>query len=116
MRKRTKLRKRFQEAKSEQQKNKLHSDLVAIEGQLQASYQNELKEEERKAVEAIKTNSKFFYSYARRHNITQTKIGPLQSTDGTLTADNREMTNILSNQYAAAFSTPTGLEPDQTTI
>ena len=75
MRKRTKLRKRFQEAKSEQQKNKLHSDLVAIEGQLQASYQNELKEEERKAVEAIKTNSKFFYSYARRHNITQTMIG-----------------------------------------
>ena len=41
------------------------------------SYKKSASAAEKKACEAIKTNPKYFYSYAKKHSKTKTRIGPL---------------------------------------
>ena len=64
-------------AKSDAKKNKLMTEAKDIEKKLQESYRNEKSEMEHKAVSAIKKNSKYFYSYAKKYSKIATGIGPL---------------------------------------
>ena len=106
MRSRRKLQKQMQSAQSESRKLSLRQKLIEIEKQLQASHRNESSAEESKAVSKIKTNSKFFYSYAQRFSKVRVGIGPLLNASGNLTADASEMSEILSEQYSSVFSKP----------
>ena len=106
MRSRRKLQKQMQSAQSESRKLSLRRKLIEIEKQLQASHRNESSAEESKAVSKIKTNSKFFYSYAQRFSKVRVGIGPLLNASGNLTADASEMSEILSEQYSSVFSKP----------
>ena len=62
---------------------------------------------EDKAVQAIKSNSKYFFSYAKKKSKIKMKIGPLLDQTGKLTQNKKEMSEILSQQYASVFSKPT---------
>jgi len=73
---------------------------------LTQSYKKEEQLNEQKAVDAIKTNPKYFYSYTKRHSKVKTKVGPLVNKDKKLVTNNKEMADILQNQYKSAFSTP----------
>ena len=77
MRRRTAIRKRYVAAKSEASRRSLMQQLVSIEKELQRSHSEKRQLEETKAIEKIKTNPKFFFSYAKRFSKVKIGIGPL---------------------------------------
>ena len=105
-RKRRRINKRLSRITSPSQKCKLNNQLLQIEIELQKSYQNSATYSENKAVEAIKTNPKFFYTYAKKKSKVKCKIGPLLNSANKLVGNSKEMAEILSEQYKKVFSTP----------
>ena len=76
MRKRTKLRKQYLNVSSPTRSAAIQEMLVEVERKLQESYKAQETYEEQKAVEAIKENPKFFFSYARSRGVVKTPVGP----------------------------------------
>ena len=85
---------------------KLKNKLIDIEIKLKRSYQTEQQIEEQQAVDSIKNNPKFFFSYAKRHSKTKSKVGPLRNKNNKLIYDKQSIANILQDQYTSVFSTP----------
>ena len=85
---------------------KIQQKLQDIEYKLTQSYKNEEQLNEQKAVNAIKSNPKYFYSYTKQHSKVKTKVGPLLNKDKVLVTNNKEMANVLQKQYQSAFSQP----------
>ena len=106
MKKRTRLRKQLKPGMRQQRRKAVEENLYDIERKLQESYRNQEIFEENRAVANIKTNSKFFYSYARKRAKTYVPVGPLADPNGNLVSAPASMAKILSNQYQQAFSTP----------
>ena len=59
------------------QKGKYELDIVNIEKQICESHRAEKKQEEIRAVTCIKSNSNYFFKYAKKHSHTISHIGPL---------------------------------------
>ena len=110
MRKRNKLRKQLAQTINFAKLNSIKGKLTNIERKLQDSYSAEDNFNEAKAVDAIKKNPKYFYTYAKKRCQTQSPIGPLVDTDGNLFTDPIDMANMLSNQFKSAFSSPAPVE------
>ena len=106
MKRKRRITKRLCRITSPSQTNKLRQELLDIEKKLQKSYADADEEMERKAVESIKKNAKFFYSYAKKKAKCKSKIGPLNTNQTELTSDPKEMAELLSTQYASVFSVP----------
>ena len=106
MRKRRKLTNQSEFATSPARKEKIRNKLVSIELLLQQSYIEARNSKEKLAVKAMKTNPRFFFSYAKQFSITKTKIGPLLNSNNEFTNVSTEMANILSKQYSSVFSEP----------
>ena len=106
-RRRRKITKRLSQVKSQNAKLKISEELLQIEKDLQKSFRNSESHMEDKAVQAIKSNSKYFFSYAKKKSKIKMKIGPLLDQTGKLTQNKKEMSEILSQQYASVFSKPT---------
>ena len=109
-RRRRRIHKLMTRITSPSRKSKLQNELIDIEIKLQESYKKANEYNEQKAIKAIKTNSKYFYSYAKKFSKVKTKIGPLLKEDSKLTSNSEEMAEILSNQYVKVFSTPCTLQ------
>ena len=79
-----------------------------IEHELKNSNIRENKEEEKKAIEAINENHKYFYRYAKSKAQIKTSIGPLKKTDASedLVTDNAEKCDKLGEQCVSAYSVP----------
>ena len=76
----------------------------------------EIHERERKAVQCVKKNPKYFFSYAKRFSKLKSNIGPLRiSSTGTLQHDAKEMAEILQDQYSSVFSDPDNEKKKDTT-
>ena len=67
---------------------------------------DQLNQKEQRAVSTIKSNPKYFYSYAQRLAKSKSSVAPLRTAEGTLTDDPREKANILQRQYKSVFSDP----------
>ena len=106
-RRRRKITKRLSQVKSDLGKQKITNELLQIEKDLQKSFKKSDMYMEDKAVKAIKSNSKYFFSYAKKKSKIRSKIGPLLDKLGNLTSNNKEMAEILSQQYVSVFSKPT---------
>ena len=59
------------------QKKKVREKLIQIEMLLQKSHQKGMQRREQLALKSIKTNPKYFFSYAKQFSSTRIKIGPL---------------------------------------
>ena len=103
---RRRINKRMIKITSPSLKQKLNSELLQIEKDLQKSHQNAAAFIEEKAVDAIRTNSKYFFSFAKKKSKTKSKIGPLLNMNNKLTNNSKEMAELLSKQYATVFSSP----------
>ena len=103
---RRKLKKRLLNTISETRSHKINCELLEIEKKLQKSFRDSLAFMEDKAIKAISSNSKYFYSYVKKKSKVKTKIGPLLDELGKLTGDSKEMAEILSRQYTKVFSEP----------
>ena len=106
MRNRRRIQKQITSCTSDTRRMHLNQRLIEIEKSLQSSHKAQREEEESIAVQRIKTNSKFFYSYAKRFSSTHVGIGPLLDATDQLTSCSETMCEILSEQYASVFSTP----------
>ena len=68
--------------------------------------ENSLKQE-RIAVSKMKSDPKFFYSYAKKFRKMKHSISQLFKEDGkTITTNSTEMANLLQNQFVQSFSDP----------
>ena len=106
MRNRRRINNQLQKAHSESRKDKLNNKLRDIEKNLQQSYKNSRDYNEHKAVGAIKTNSKFFYTYAKTFSSVKVGIGPLIDCAKNVISCPVKMAEMLSQQYSKVFSTP----------
>ena len=101
------MRKRKRLSKKNFKTNKTKQKLIDIELMLQQSHKRERDKAELDASLKIKSNPKYFYSYAKRFTKTKPKVGPLKNpTTNKLTSDSQEMANILQKQYCSVFTTP----------
>ena len=103
---RRRIVKRLTRITSPTQIQTLRLELLTIEKSLQKSYRDSAEYAEQKAVDSIKKNAKFFYSYAKKKAKCKSDVGPLLNADNVLTSDNKEMADLLSLQYSSVFSTP----------
>ena len=115
MRKRTAYRSKLHKANNETRKTSLKTKLIQIERSLQDSYQSQAVYDESKAVEAIRENPKYFYSYAKKRQKLKSEIGPLMNSKGIPTNKPQEMAELLSEQFLKAFSSPMSLPLDLST-
>ena len=100
MRKRKKLRKGFSSKKTSQK-------LIDIELELKDPTTKKDMIKKLTQTSKIKTNPKFFYSYANRFAKSKPKVGPLiDPTTNELTDDSLRMANILQEQYKTVFMEP----------
>jgi hypothetical protein len=109
MRRRNRINQSLTKVRSPTNMSKLKNELVLIEKSLQSSYKKAQIYRENKAIEAIKSNPKFFFSYAKKFSKIKSNIGPLLNNQGEYTNDSRTMANLLSDQYASVFSQPVDL-------
>ncbi|MEL7309482.1 MAG: hypothetical protein AAGK05_17585 [Pseudomonadota bacterium] len=82
----------------------IQSEILDIESKLIVSYKEEREFEENKAVMNIKNNPKYFYSFARKHQIIKGDIGPFK-IDNNLITSPHDICEKLSLQYSSVFST-----------
>ena len=106
MRKRRKLIDKANLATTESKKEEIRNKLIKIEILLQKSHTEARSRKEQLAVKAIKTNSKYFFSYAKQFSSTKSSIGPLLNENNEYTASSSKMANLLSSQYSFVFSKP----------
>ncbi len=106
MRRRRKVFKQLTRSQPPSKKKKLDDELITIEEKLQESYTRYNDHQEKKAVEAIKRNPKYFFSYVKKFSKVRTAIGPLLNKAGKYISDNKEMADTLGAQYQSVFSTP----------
>ena len=91
---------------SDAQRAALKKRLIKIEKQRQASYKAQSDEEEKKAVDRINIDYKYFYSFAKRFSKVKIGIGPLLDTANTLVTCPKKFSEILLQQYSSVFSRP----------
>ena len=106
MRRRCKVNKQLCTANSESRREKLIAEARSIEVKLQNSHRAEKNEMEHRAVSAIKRNSKYFFSYAKKFSSISTGIGPLMDLAKNVISCPMKMAEMLANQYSSVFSTP----------
>ena len=87
-------------------KTKLLTEIRNIEKLLKCSYEQDMAEQEHKAILAISKNSKYFFSYAKKFSKIKTAIGPLLDSAKKLVSCPKKMADILQQQYDTVFSDP----------
>ena len=81
MRSRTKLLKKLSKKptpNTDSGRESVENKVKEIETKLKESYEKEREHKENKALMAIKTNPKYFHSYAQKKLKSRAKIGPLE--------------------------------------
>ena len=79
---------------------------IEIEKSLQRSYHTEAADRETRAVDCIKSNPKYFFTFAKNFSKVKVGIGPLIDAANSLVSCPLKMAEILSAQYASVFSQP----------
>ena len=106
MRTRRRVNTQLLKTQSEAKRTKLKIQARDIEKALQSSYRNSRDYKEEKAVSAIKTNSNFFFSYAKSFSSVKETVGPLVDAAAQIVSCPLKMAEMLSQQYSKVFSTP----------
>ena len=108
-----KVRKKLNNCSTSSERKGLLEQLATIEAQMKESIINQLDKKEKEAVDTIKENPKFFFTYAKKLSKTASKIAPLKRQDGSLAILSEEKAEILQHQYVKVFSDPTDVEPKE---
>lgn len=106
MRRRARINRQLANKINPSKRQRLENECIEIEMKLQSSYRNESKEREKRACEAIKVNSKYFFSYAKTYSRVKIGIGPLLDAAKNIISCPLKIANILSDQYNSVYSKP----------
>ena len=98
--------------KSKQRQEELQKKIFDIEEAMKALVKEEIYIKEMKAIMMMRKNPKFFYSYVKKTQKTQSKVGPLQDEQGNLKAEPVIKANLLQDQYVKVFSKPENARPE----
>ena len=64
------------------------------------------EKDEINAIAKIKSNPKFFYSYAKKRSISKQSISQIFNAQGKLISDRQKIANSLQDQFVSSFSDP----------
>ena len=106
MRKRTLLTKKLKKAISIARRKIIGAKLINIEILLKKSHQASQNQCEQEAINSIKSNPRYFFSYAKKFSKIKSKVGPSLNENNQYTSSCSEMANLLKNQYKSMFSDP----------
>ena len=107
LRKRCRLKKRYFSEFRPAVKEAISRQLIDNERKIQRLTRAEKNKKENSAISKIKSNPKYFFSYAKSLSKVKVGIGPLISNrDKTLVTSPKLMAEILSAQYASVFTSP----------
>ena len=84
----------------------LNTKLNDIHLQIKASVNEQKSEAERLAVQTIRKNPRYFFSYCKKFDKRKTNIGPLLDAENKLQQDPKKMADLLQKQYSSVFSNP----------
>ena len=104
MRKRMRLQ-RYVARASGQESLRLQGQIDCINIELKQSVDAEMQRDEDRAVEAVKVNPKYFYSYAKKYSKRKVAVGPLISGDHII-SEPRHMAEELHRCYGEVYTTP----------
>ena len=85
---------------------KLRNEVNLLAFEISELIINALNEREAKAVTTIKTNPRFFYSYAKKFAKVKSSVSPIRDREGRLHTDPKEKAELLQAQYVKVFSDP----------
>ena len=77
-----------------------------LQFKLQQTYNDEKQDEEQKAVQCIKKNTKYFYKFVKSHCARKEDVSELKSSQGNLATSDQDKANCLREQYTSVFSAP----------
>ena len=84
----------------------LEDAIGLISYDIKEAVQNHFDQKERRVVERIKTNPKYFFSYAKSFSKVKENISNLLNNSQELVTDRKELANILQRQFCSVFSDP----------
>ena len=76
----------------------------------------DLLSREQQAVEKVKSNPKYFYSYAKRFSKKKSNINMLFDKDGSIKSSPEDIANLLQSQFSSVFSDPSKTNIDSATF
>ena len=85
---------------------KLEDEIGLIAYDIKEAIVDHLDKGEKRAVEKIKVNPKYFYSYAKSFSKVKHSISTLLNRDKKLVTERKELANILQQQFSSVFSDP----------
>ena len=106
MRKKKKLSGKIEASRKWWKTFEMMEEMEIIETELDDEYKKRAMKEENGAIEKIKKNPKFFYSYAKKKSKSPNQVGPSLKPDGSTTKDAKEKAETLRIQYETMFSKP----------
>ena len=84
----------------------LENLILSIESDILNSHKSERLHEEEMAISKIKSDSNFFFRFAKKFSITNQDIGPFYNEHGDQITNKREISQLLLEQFSSVFSTP----------
>ena len=100
---------------SSQNIQKLTDKVNLLNFQIKELIVDQMNQKEMKAVNTIKTNPKFFYSFAKKFAKTKSSVAPIRDETGRLCTEPSEKAQLLQNQYVKVFSDPKTANMDKCT-
>ena len=91
---------------SKDQINAVRNKVALLQYDIMSAHTKKLDEKENRAVEKIKSNPKFFYSYARSLSTIKSSINMLFDANQEITTDTKQMADLLQEQFSSVFSDP----------
>ena len=85
---------------------KLEDEIGLLSFKIKEAIVHHLNESERRAVEKIKENPKYFYSYAKSFSKVKHSISTLLNGEKKLVTDSKDLADILQTQFCSVFSDP----------
>ena len=84
----------------------LQQKIDEIQNQIKNSVLQRTRSDEQAALQAIKSDPKAFYKYAKKFKKSKSQIKLLAKKDGSITSDVKEMANLFQEQFKSVFSDP----------
>ena len=85
---------------------KLEKKKFEVESNIKELIKEEIYKKEIDALKQMKKNPKFFFTYVKKFNKVENRIGPLKDDQGKLNAEPEVKANLLQHQYIKVFSNP----------
>ena len=109
-RKRVRLKAKLEFLKVNNPKSKsvieIRNEIYSIEEKIKQTIFDQQKMREEKAIQTMKKNPAYFFSFAKRSDKSNCKVGPLYDENKKLQSDHKKMANLLQEQYTRVFSDP----------